>query len=51
MRVAIGYRARQRVKVFLMFQQHREQHHLKRHITSQVGAGSRVSASGGKQFV
>ena len=37
--------------VFLLFDQHREQHHLKRRLTRQIGAGWRMVAGSGKHGI
>jgi len=48
MGIAISYGTRQTMKLFLLFEQHRQQHDLKGRIASQIGARRRMVSGCGK---
>lgn len=51
MRLAIGYGTGYTLNLFLLFQQHGEQHDLERSITGLVGTGHRMTPGRCKQFI
>jgi hypothetical protein len=51
MGIPISYGTRERLNLFLMFDQHREEHNLERHITRQVSTSRGMLPGCRKQFI